>query len=341
MNDSHGFSSPPPSRTNLERSLTYGGMGLRRFQQFLLNTYLFLAGCGAWLFAAAIFFGSTKLAMIGFSVLVFFGPPIFFGWMSLRQMQVKRVDVNDAGIIIDDGHSREDYAFSDVEALKFVWIPYLVFKANFIMKDGRKLSLPAMVERLDYPLDLFAAARPDLASDPSFMHYRRIAICLDHTWARLGQTMANPVRAVFSAVGRFLFTIVCAAGVTSLGQQMGWFPKMEHFSSFMLWATDVLFMSLMVWVLSYAAFETRFYFASMKRLKDDPYAVKRDMRKEAEVRAKTVRWTYAGSLVMALVVAVIASADLREHQDRAHAEQASEAPAKTNPDQAGNEAQGN
>lgn len=303
-----------PSRSGLERSLNYGSLGLRRFQRLILNAYLFLAICGALIFLSAIIFGSSQLATVGICVLVFFGPPLFFGWMTLREMEMRRIDVNDAGIIIDDGRKREDFQFDEMKAVEFVWIPYLVFKVKFLMNDGRKLVLPAIVERLDYPLDLLSNARPDLTSDPSFLHYRRIAISLDHAWARMGQVMSNPVRGAVAAFSRLLFTIVCAAGITSVGQAMGWFPQIERFSSFLLWSLDVIVMSVVVWLFSYGVYETRFYIASMKRLKDDPYSVKRDMKYESQVRSRMVRWTYAGSFLMAVAVALLASADIREYQ---------------------------
>lgn len=323
MNNPYEFSSPPPSRSGLERSLNYGGLGLRRFQAFLLNSYISIALFWALVFTLALFFGSIKLATVGVAILALMGPPIFFGWATLREMRMRRIDVNDAGVIIDDGASREAFAFSDVQSISFLWIPYVAYSVRFVMIDGRKLSLPTIVERLDYILDNFASARPDLTSDSSFLYHRRIAISLDHAWARLGQVMSNPMKGAFAAAGRFLFTIVCAAGITSLGQQMGWFPKIEQFSSFVLWGIDVILMSLAVWALSYAFFETRYFLDSMKRLKEDPYAVKRNLKHEAEVRLQSIRWTYGVSMVMAILVASFASSDMQDHQVRERADHAS------------------
>ncbi|RYZ69313.1 MAG: hypothetical protein EOP05_15030 [Proteobacteria bacterium] len=323
MQDSYEYSSPPPSRSGLERSLNYGGLGLRKLQTFLLNSYLVIALIWTIVFAAAVSLGSNKLAIVSVAVLALMGPPIYFFWTTFREMQKRRIDVNDAGIILDDGKTREAFAYSDVESIRFLWIPYVAFSVKFKMNDGRKLSLPTIVERLDYPLDNFANARPDLAHNASFMHYRRVAISLDHTWARLGQTMSNPGRGAVAAAGRFLFTIVCAAGITSMGQQLGWFAKIEQFSSFLLWGLDVILMSFAVWAASYAFFETRYFLASMRRLHEDPYAVKRDMRHEAEVRLLSIRWTYGVSMAMAVLVASFASSDMQQHQVREKAEQAS------------------
>lgn len=299
-----------PSRSGLERSLNYGGLGLRRFQKLILNGYLFFAVCGMCAILVAVAFGSDQLAALGLCTMAIFGPPLYFGWASLKEMEMRRIDVNDAGLIVDDGKKREDFQFAEMKSVSFDWIPFLLFRVKFEMNDGRKISLPATVERLDYPLDLLSNARADLTSDPSFVYYRRVAISLDHAWARLGTSLSNPVKSAFAAFGRLVFTIICAAGITSVGQQMKWFPQIDHFSSYILWGLNVLAMSALVWLASYAIFEVRYYIASMKRLKDDPYAVKRDLAQEAEVRKRSIGWTYAGSFVMSILVAYLAAGDV-------------------------------
>ena len=314
MSNPSNSASSRPSRSGLERSLNYGGLGLRRFQKLLLNAYLFFAFCGAAAILSAVVFGSEQLAAIGLCVVVFFGPPLFFGWMSLREMEMKRIDVNDAGLIVDDGKKREDFQFAEMSDVSFEWVPFLVFKVHFAMTDGRKLTLPSTVERLDYPLDLLSNARPDLTSELSFLHYRRIAISLDHVWARIGSSLANPVKTAIAALGRLAFTIICTVGITSLGQQMKWFPQIDHFSSFVLWSLNVLAMSVFVWLTSYAVYEVRFFLASIRRLKDDPYAVKRDIAHETEVLKKTIGWTYAGSFGMAILVAYLAAGEIGQHE---------------------------
>jgi|GEM_PF-3777950 len=109
----------------------------------------------------------------------------------LRQMAFARVHVTNAGLTVNGPRRSFDISFAEVDALKFRYLPFVGGWFTLILRDGVKHRISTWLERSDYILDALAMAQPTLVSASDLAHYRRAAIVIDHSAARMEQFFSD------------------------------------------------------------------------------------------------------------------------------------------------------
>ncbi|MES2856318.1 MAG: hypothetical protein V4692_10670 [Bdellovibrionota bacterium] len=290
MENNTGY-QPPASRVNLERSLRILPLPFRRLLTKLYRTsfVLWFVTFGVmilkWILSPPEVLEFWMIALIAMSSLT-----VFSRW--LVQWSAFRFDVCRDGISVDKGDNGNEiwFPYSAFTKVEFVhlqgWLAVCILTDN----EGRRLRVPAFLQRSDYILDLLAAARPDLAKDPGFEVYRRTAISIDHGWARQANRIDHWPQWLWYVGARLAMALTLSYSVV-------WFygSPLQWETAYFVTAYSML--ALILWEGFGELWQTK---KTMKRLAIDASAVRRRVSEEKAFE----RWFGFASWAIVCVTAV-------------------------------------
>lgn len=288
---------PDPSRAQLQRSLGIWPLEIRRFQVAAYKVFL------GFTFVFSVMMGWVNWTSTGFFVLITMllgcaAVALYFGFM--MRLSSTRFEVSRFGFqIIRDGPLDPEYhEFENVESISFWSIPGLYGSFKMKMKNGSSVSIPPILQRSDYILDLLVIARPDFANTKGLEDYRRTAIAIDHSWTRLAEKMMNWPS--WMASGAMKWFAGCGLAFSIALTMQGHVQSDLPFLIFVCIA-DVMFLVIATGF----ALEYGLTLRQVRKLEREPSAVRRD--REDEVRWSTrfsrAAWVFVlfGSMTAALV----------------------------------------
>lgn len=157
-----------------------------------------LAIGGVWLI-----FGSAAFALFGmngsslgvtismWAGVVFPLAMLIIGYGILRPIADTLVTIDQDKISVKSLGVESIIPYSEIDRVKFSYIPYSGGWMKVVTKSGKAFSFTAALERSEYILDAIVNFNPKLVDIDECAAYRRTAIYYDHSWARMVAHLNN------------------------------------------------------------------------------------------------------------------------------------------------------
>lgn len=157
-----------------------------------------MAITGPW-----VIFGLVSLASYGMSgntlavtISIWAGIALPLGLFLLafifgRPIADTMVTIETDHLVVKRLNKEDKLNYSNIQTVKFSFIPYSGGWMRIITKDGKSFSFTAALERSEYILDAILAYDPKIVDLDACASYRRTAIYYDHSWARMIANFSN------------------------------------------------------------------------------------------------------------------------------------------------------
>lgn len=104
---------------------------------------------------------------------------------NLRNYAYTLIHLRPDGVTLERPWDKNEFSFAEVIDVKVWHVPYLGGRFRFTLPEKRTFTFTVGIERSEYILESFLAARPGMIPMKDFLRLRRTAILTDHSWARL------------------------------------------------------------------------------------------------------------------------------------------------------------
>lgn len=291
-----------PRREHLSRTLVYRSSLVGSLAAFLL-----LAGLAALFSIGAVEVGKYFAGEAGVVLALTLICPIIFGVVMvylaarhlMRPIADLRVRVDQEQLQIQVYGTAQSVSFDQIVDVKAFCLPYLGGWLTLVLEDGREITFSAMLERSEYIVDAIARERPELVASDKILDYRRTAIGVDHSWARLVEELQDWRRQFLVHIGCPAVFAAVAVGVLALSGEAG--------TLFEKWLMVTGILILPAIVIGAGAWCVRDYFflrETHRQLKKDPGALARNRGWEASVRVKFFRAQMALTALVAVALTI-------------------------------------
>lgn len=294
-----------PRRAYLNRTLVY-----RSSIWGCLLAFLLLAGFAALFSIGTVMMGRYLGGETGFKVAVFLICPVIVGGISaylaarhlLRPLADIRVRVEQGRLQVQAYEAVQEIPFDQIADVRATCLPYVGGWITLELEDETSFTFSAMLERSEYIVDALALERPDLVKSPEIMAYRRTAIGVDHSWARLIDELQDWRR-------QFLIHICLPAGlaliVVGVLALMG--ESSAYFEKWLLVTGLLIPPAILIGAALWCVRDLYFLYKTHQQLVANPGALARNRGWEATVRLKFFRVQMALIALVAVALTVFFS----------------------------------
>lgn len=203
------------------------------------------------------------------SLLIYWLPVgiFYYSLKVLRPPISNFVEVSPAGLIYHLAGTVHELNYQDIKKLVLSPAPLLNGWFELTMNDDKKYRFTVGLERSEYILEMIQARRPELANVEVLLNYRKMAILVDHSSARLVQS--------FKDWKQYLLVLgLMILSTFSLGRAFPGESLLMATTSGFLWTSFVIFAS-------YFLKELVLITVQSKRLDKDPMSVVRNVKFDA------------------------------------------------------------
>ncbi|MCB0378927.1 MAG: hypothetical protein KDD33_10580 [Bdellovibrionales bacterium] len=229
----------------------------------------------------AYFASNGRLADMALPVIILSTLPILFLFLAeqiFKPMAFTATYVFTNKLVLDRMGERVEIPFDDIQSIQFNFVAYTGGLFRLVLKNGRSRYFTVVLERSDYILDAIADYKPEIIDEKKLTKFRRTAVVIDHSWARI-YDLKNYWRTTLLAATTNPIIVIGAFSLYALmtGKYLSPTKAVSLIAGFSL-------LNLAIMSFTTGAREAYLSYQTQKQIKAQPNNLMRDRSKERTIR---------------------------------------------------------